>query len=140
MPVSQKPRIRYRDRNMEGRGPNIFSAAGKLLYGFYDAAAAARRAYAQATVARMLREDQRRSRRRSGNSAWIPANADSREAQRRRRQGVYHTQHPSVIARFANHPTQAHIEAVAQEVEKKTGLVAGAKRALSRLKPKPAVA
>lgn len=115
MPVSQKPRIHYRDRNMEGRGPNIFSAAGRLLYGFYDAAAAARRAYAQATVAHMLREEQRKSRRRPGGQIWLPANADSREAQRRRRQNL--TQHPSVIARFASHPTRAQIEAAAQAVE-----------------------
>ncbi|WP_273288189.1 hypothetical protein [Methylorubrum populi] len=72
--------------------------------------------------------------------AWRTPTADSREAKRRVRQGAHRSQHPSVLERFANHPTRAQIEETAREVEKKSGIVAGAKRAISRLKPKPAVA
>lgn len=142
MPVSKKPRRHYRDRT-EPRGPNPYTRAGTLLYSFYELAALARRAGKDATIDQIQRHARRKERTRLHTKfatvrSWIPAGPDSREAKRRRRQTL--TQHPSVVARFANHPTRAQIEATAQEVEKKTGLVAKAKRALSPRRTRPAVA
>ena len=133
MPVSQKPRMKFKDRDTAGRGPNLFTAAGKLLYGFYEFAASRRGQYAQATVDKMLRAEDRAEklkprktstriqlgRRTRHNSVVVmghvmaaPADrAGSRPAERRRRQQAHLNQHPSVVARFANHPTQAQIEA-----------------------------
>jgi len=133
MPVSQKPRKKYADRDLAGRGPNLFTNAGKLLYGFYDAGATRMRQYTQATIDRMLRAEDRADKlkprktstriqlgRRTrhnqvithGHAYAAPADrAGSRPAERRKRQQAHLHQHPSVVARFANHPTRAEIEA-----------------------------
>ncbi len=135
MPVSQKPRKKYKDRDLAGRGPNLFTAAGKLLYGFYDAATTRLRQYTQSTVDCMVRAEDRaeklkpklrtrlmpvgyRTRRnpyggqRQGPAYAAPCDAaGSRPAERRRRQQAHLHQHPSVIARFAGQPTAADIAA-----------------------------
>lgn len=130
MPFSKRPR---RPRG-EPRGPNPFTRAGTLLYSWYEAAMYRKLEQRDVTIETTRAHARRRTK------AWRTPGADSREAKRRVRQGAHLSQHPSVLERFANHPTRAQIEETVREVEKKTGLVAGAKRAISRLKPKPAVA
>lgn len=151
MPVSQKPRGPKR----EAAGPNPFTPAGTLLYGFFEAAA--QRKLGGPTVEEMTRRARTkkpRTRRHvgrysikrrtrygviadKGDSYAAPCDAaGSKPAERRRRQGAHLHQHPSVVARFANHPTREQIEAVAAPLEaRQTGGVKGpVSRALDPLR------
>jgi hypothetical protein len=111
MPVSQKPRR----KKGESGGPSPYSVAGTLLYSFYEAGELRKRQHrvpTQELVERRVRVTKRR------RSSFGHAQADiagSRPALRRLRQKL--VQHPSVIARFANHPTREQIEAAAAIVE-----------------------
>lgn len=76
-------------------------------------------------MAEAIRNDERQARsmariigrrRRAPGQSFLVAGSNSREATRRRRQGVFAAQHPSVVARFANHPTRAQVEAAAAQV------------------------
>lgn len=145
MPVSKKPRGAGR----VATGPNPFTAAGTLVYSWYENAV--QRKLAGPTmeeVTRRARTGNRRTRRhltkfagrgirstlqRDGIGFAACDPAGSRPAERRKRQKL--TQHPSVVARFANPPTQEQI----RQAEAKTGIVAKVKRAVTR-KPKAAVA
>lgn len=113
MPVSQKPRR----RKGESGGPSPYSVAGTLLYGFFAAAEIRKRQHrvpTQADVDHRIRVTKRR------RSSFGHAGCDvagSRPAERRKRQGAHLHQHPSVIARFANHPTPAQIAEAAARIE-----------------------
>lgn len=108
MPVSKKPRGPKR----ETAGPNPYTPAGTLLYSWYEHAA--QRKLAGPTMEEVTRRA-RTSKRRKFSTYRAAAPAGSREAERRKRQTL--TQHPSVIARFANHPTRAEIDAQIAKVE-----------------------
>lgn len=114
MPVSQKPRR----KKGESSGPCTYSVAGTLLYSFFSAGELRKRQHrvpTQADVDHRIRVTKRR--RSSAGHAGCDV-AGSRPAERRRRQGAHLHQHPSVVARFANHPTPAQIEEAAAAVEK----------------------
>lgn len=134
MPVSQKP---CRKKGETG-GPSPYSVAGTLLYSFYEAGM--RRKAQQVLTPEQLVDRQRTSTRRirrSNNPVLVgrrtaqnPGGASmgtvqyaacdpagSRAAERRKRQGAHLHQHPNVVARFANHPTPAQIEAAVAAVE-----------------------
>lgn len=134
MPVSQKPRR----KKGESGGPSPYSVAGTLLYSFYEAGM--RRKAQQVLTPEQLADRQRTSSRRvrrSNNPVLIGRKTNqnpggpsmglvhyaacdpvgSRAAERRKRQGAHLHQHPSVVARFANHPTRAQIEEAAAAVE-----------------------
>jgi hypothetical protein len=114
MPVSQKPRR----KKGESGGPSPYSVAGTLLYGFFAAAELRKRQHRVPTQELLERRSRVTKRRRTSTGFLIAAPAGSREAERRKRQGAHLHQHPSVVARFANHPTPAQIEAAAAAVEK----------------------
>ncbi|KQS75087.1 hypothetical protein ASG32_08290 [Methylobacterium sp. Leaf361] len=113
MPVSQKPRR----KKGESSGPCTYSVAGTLLYSFYEAGELRKRMHrvpTQADVDHKIRVTRRRYSSTGHAGCDI---AGSRPAERRRRQGAHLHQHPSVIARFANYPTRAQIEAAAARIE-----------------------
>ncbi|MFD1352368.1 hypothetical protein [Methylorubrum suomiense] len=116
MPFSQKPRRKYAGRAVE---PDYSSRAGQLISSFFDWGG---RLFGAATVENAIRRDARAEKfdtrpkhkvirphavRRRGRTVVGPeivryapcAGPGSREALRRRGQKL--TQHPSVIARFA---------------------------------------
>lgn len=135
MPVSQKPRR----KKGETGGPSPYSVAGTLLYSFYEAGMR-RKAQQVLTPEELMARSERRARGRRvrnrihvallgmlskrrhhaapGEVFYAPADvAGSRPAERRKRQGAHLHQHPSVVARFANHPTRAQIEEAAARIE-----------------------
>jgi len=136
MPFSKKPRRRY-DPHAEGHGPNPYTTAGTLVYSWFEQAAMRKLGHATAERASPRK---RRTRRhptthvgfrtrqnrlgsvitRNGITMAACDPAGSKPAQRRLRQKL--VQHPSVVARFANHPTRAQVdEAIA--VAEKPGLL-----------------
>ena len=112
MPVSQKPRR----KKGESSGPCTYSVAGTLLYSFFSAGELRKRQHRVPTQADVDHRIRVTRRRRSSSGSPLADVAGSRPAQRRLRQKL--VQHPSVVARFANHPTRAQIEEAAASVEK----------------------
>lgn len=113
MPVSQKPRR----KKGETGGPSPYSVAGTLLYSFYEAGELRKRQHRVPTQADVDHKIRVTRRRRSSSGSPLADIAGSRPAERRRRQGAHLHQHPSVVARFANHPTRAQIEEAAARIE-----------------------
>lgn len=111
MPVSQKPRR----KKGESSGPCTYSVAGTLLYSFYEAGELRKRQHRVPTQADVDHRIRVTRRRRSSTGHAGCDIAGSRPALRRLRQKL--VQHPSVIARFANHPTRAQIEEAAARIE-----------------------
>ena len=114
MPVSQKPRR----KKGESGGPSPYSVAGTLLYGFFAAAELRKRQHRVPTQELIDRRIRVTKRRRSSGGSPLADVAGSKPAERRKRQGAHLHPHPSVVARFANHPTPAQIEAAAAAIEK----------------------
>ncbi|QEE37984.1 MULTISPECIES: hypothetical protein [unclassified Methylobacterium] len=113
MPVSQKPRR----KKGESGGPSPYSVAGTLLYGFFAQAEIRKRQHRVPTQDRLNHIERVTKRRRSSTGHAGCDLAGSRPAERRKRQGAHLHQHPSVVARFSNHPTPAQNEEAAARIE-----------------------
>jgi hypothetical protein len=111
---------------------NFFTEAGSLLYNrLISAVTGIRYDYTmEIVIEREARATARRARMRGDR--WKAAGPNSQEA--KRRLGQHLVQHPSVIARFAQHPTQADIARAVAEVEASGTKPSLGKRILNRLK------
>lgn len=117
MPVSRlRPDHHARVRDREST-INFYTEAGKLLYDrLISSATGIRHDYTmEIMLEREVRHSARKRRMRPGGQRWLSATAESREARRRRGQGL--VQHESVTLRFQHHPPATEVAKLIAEVE-----------------------